>query len=418
MFTNIDEAITWIESIKRFGDKYDLSRMETACKMLQNPEDSLKVIHIAGTNGKGSTVSYLKNILLSQGYNVGTFTSPYIVSFNERITYNEENISSEDLLSYINKVYSLHYEVLEKYNDAISFFELLTLISLLYFKDKKCDYVIYEVGLGGKLDATNIVKPIITAITNINYDHMHVLGNTLEEIALCKLGIVKANIPLVTSEENPDLLELFKTYTKNKMAPLTIVTRDDIDNVQYDEITSFNYQGQKYQIKMRGTHQVINASLAIEIIQQLNKIKKTIVSSSNILIGLLKTTWPGRLETFGKIILDGAHNVGGATVLKESMLTYYKDKDIKILFTSMADKEYFEVIKILESFASEIHFTDFDYPRCETAKKLYDVSNHPKKYLENNLDEALNNLNNLKENEILLITGSLYFISLVRKKIK
>ncbi len=418
MFTKINEAITWIESIKRFGDKYDLSRMETACKMLQNPEDSLKVIHVAGTNGKGSTVSYLKNILLSQGYNVGTFTSPYIVSFNERITYNEENISSEDLLYYINKVYSLHYEVLEKYDDAISFFELLTLISLLYFKDKKCDYVIYEVGLGGKLDATNIVKPIITAITNINYDHMHVLGNTLEEIALCKLGIVKANIPLVTSEENPDLLELFKTYTKNKNAKLTIVSRDAINNVQYGEITSFNYHGQKYQIKMRGTHQVMNASLAIEIIRELNKIKKTKVSLSNILIGLLKTTWPGRLETFGKIILDGAHNVGGATVLKESMLTYYKDKDIKILFTSMADKEYFDVIKILESFASEIHFTDFDYPRCETAKNLYDVSTHPKKYLENNVDEALNNLKNLKENEILLITGSLYFISLVRKKIK
>ncbi len=418
MFTNITEAITWIESIKRFGDKYDLSRMELACKSLNNPEDDLNVIHIAGTNGKGSTVAYLKNIFLAQGYNVGTFTSPYIVSFNERITYNEENISNDELLYYINKVSSLYYEILEKYDDAVSFFELLTLISLLYFKDKKCDYVIYEVGLGGKLDATNIVKPIITGITNINYDHMNVLGNTLEKIALCKLGIVKENVPLVTSEQNPDLLGLFEDYTKSLKAPLTIVTPSDISSVHYGEITTFKYQNEKYQIKMKGTHQVINASLAIEIIQQLNKIKKTKVALSNILVGLLKTTWPGRLETFGKIILDGAHNVGGATVLKESMLTLYKDKDIKVLFTSMADKEYFDVIKILESFASEIHFTDFDYPRCETASNLYAVSDHPHKYLEDNIDDALANLKRLKEKEVLLITGSLYFISLVRKKIK
>ena len=136
MFTILKDAITWIESIKRFGDKYDLSRMELACDILGNPEDELNVLHIAGTNGKGSTVSYLKNILISQGYSVGTFTSPYIISFNERITYNKDDITSVDLLYYINKVYSLHHEVLEKHNDAISFFELLTLISLLYFKDK------------------------------------------------------------------------------------------------------------------------------------------------------------------------------------------------------------------------------------------------------------------------------------------
>ena len=418
MFNKLDAAINWIESIKRFGDKYDLSRMELACDMLGNPENSLNVIHVAGTNGKGSTVSYLKHILLAEGYNVGTFTSPYIISFNERITYNYDNISSEDLLFYINKVYNLHFEVLEKYNDAISFFELLTLISLLYFKDKQCDFIIYEVGLGGRLDATNIVKPIITAITNINFDHMHILGGTLEEIALCKLGIVKEGIPLVTSEINPDLLELFKEYTKNKKAPIVIVNEKDITDPHYGEISTFKYKDEEFKIKMMGTHQVVNASLAIEIIKELNIIKKTSVSLSNIRLGLLKTNWPGRLETFGNIILDGAHNIGGVTVLRDSMLTLYKDKYIKVLFTSMADKEYFDVIQILETFASEIHFTDFDYPRCETAQTLYDVSSHPKKFLEDSVDNALESLKDLKDNEILLITGSLYFISLVRKKIK
>ena len=418
MFTKLDDAINWIESIKRFGDKYDLSRMELACNMLGNPENELNVIHVAGTNGKGSTVSYLKHILLSEGYNVGTFTSPYIVSFNERITYNYDDITSEELIYYINQVYNLHFEVLEKYNDAISFFELLTLISLLYFKDKQCDFIIYEVGLGGKLDATNIVKPIITAITNINFDHMHILGDTIEEIALCKLGIVKEGIKLVTTEINPDLLELFKDYCKNKKAPLTIVSESDITNPHFGELTSFNYMDEEFSIKMMGTHQVVNASLAIEIIKQLNNLEKTNVSLSNIRLGLLKTNWPGRLETFGSIILDGAHNIGGVTVLRDSMQTLYKDKYIKVLFTSMADKEYFDVIKVLESFVDEIHFTDFDYPRCETAENLYNVSSHPKKYLEKSVDEAIESLRDLKDNEILLITGSLYFISLVRKKIK
>ncbi len=418
MFTNLDAAVKWIESIKRFGDKYDLSRMELACNILGNPENDLVVIHVAGTNGKGSTVSYLKNILLSEGYNVGAFTSPYIVRFNERITYNYNDITSEELLYYINKVYSLHYEVLEKYNDAISFFELITLISLLFFKDKNCDFVIYEVGLGGRLDATNIVKPIITAITNINFDHMHILGSTLEEIAFCKLGIVKEGIPLVTSEINPDLLEMFKDYCEKKKANLTIVNEKDITNPQYGELTSFKYKEEDFLIKMMGTHQVVNASLAIEIVKQLNNLKKTNVSLSNIELGLLKTNWPGRLETFGSIVLDGAHNIGGATVLRDSMRALYKDKYIKVLFTSMADKEYFDVIQVLETFADEIHFTDFDYARCETAQNLYSVSSHPKKYLESNVDDALESLTDLKDNEILLITGSLYFISLVRKKIK
>jgi len=418
MFSKLTEAISWIESIKRFGDKYDLSRMELACNILGHPQKDLSVIHVAGTNGKGSTVSYLKHILLAEGYNVGTFTSPYIISFNERITYNHNDITSEELLYYINRVYNLHYEVLDKYNDAISFFELLTLISLLYFKDKQCDFVIYEVGLGGRLDATNVVEPLITAITNINYDHMHILGSTLEEISMCKLGIVKDGITLVTSEINPDLLEIFKSYTKNKSSKLIIVNEKDITDPHFGKVSTFKYKNEEFSIKMMGTHQVVNASLAIEIIKQLNIQKKTTVSLSNIKLGLLKTNWPGRLETFGNIILDGAHNIGGVTVLRDSMETLYKDKYIKVLFTSMADKEYFDVIKVLETFADEIHFTDFDYPRCETAENLYHVSSHPKKYLEDNVDDALKSLTDLKDNEILLITGSLYFISLVRKKIK
>ncbi len=419
MFTNLLDAVNWIESVKRFGDKYDLSRMILATNMLNNPEKELTVIHVAGTNGKGSTVAYLKNILLAQNYNVGTYTSPYIVRFNERITYNNDDITDEELLHYINIVAKLHFEVIEKHDDIITFFELITLISLLYFKDKKCDYVIYEVGLGGLLDATNIVLPIITAITNVSYDHMHILGGTLEEIAINKLGIVKNKIPLVTTENNPELRDVFKVYCEKKQADLIFVNEEDITNKHFGNETNFSYKNSDFTIRMLGTHQLLNASLAIEIIYQLNHLKKTNVALSNIQLGLLKTNWPGRLEVFGNIILDGAHNIGGIKALKESIETLYKGKYIKALYTSMTDKEYFDIIKVLESFVDEIHFTEFDYPRCETANNLYEVSSHPHKYLEDNVHTSFESLKTgLKDNEILLIVGSLYFISLIRKKIK
>ena len=417
MFTSIHDGVAWIESVKKFGDKLDLSRMELATTILGHPERKLNVIHIAGTNGKGSTVSYLKHILLEQGYSVGTFTSPYIVRFNERITFNYNDISNDELLFYINKVYSLHNEVLNQFNEVITFFELITLISFLYFYDKQPDYVLYEVGLGGSLDATNVVTPIMTAITSISFDHMGVLGNTLTDIALNKLGIVKEGIPLITAIDQEELFDLFTVYTDRHHSDLVIIDRKDITNQEYSSHTNFNYKNMKYQISLLGVHQVVNASLAIEIIKQLEQKNLVSVSEENLRNGLLKTHWPGRMEMFGNIILDGAHNIGGSTVLRDSMKALFEGKYIKVLFTSMADKEYFDNIQIIETIADEMYFTEFDYPRCETAKNLFAVSSHQAKHIRTNAIEALNELRDLKKDEILLITGSLYFISYIRKEI-
>ncbi len=415
MFKDISTAINWIESVKRFGDKLDLTRMELACVILGNPQNNLNVIHIAGTNGKGSTVSYLKHILLEQGYSVGTFTSPYIVRFNERITHNYNDISDSELLKYINRIYRLHNEVLEQFNEVITFFEIITLISFLYFKDLKLDYVIYEVGLGGRLDATNIVKPIIGAITSISFDHMSVLGNTLEEIALEKLGIVKDKMPLVTAINQQELIPVFKDFCKSKNAELTIVNRNEVTDVKYGSRTNFKYKGEQYQIAMLGNHQVYNASLAIEILHQLQLRNQIHIDLANLKTGLLNTYWPGRMELFGNVVLDGAHNIGGMKALKESVQSLFTGKYIKVLFTSMADKEYFDNIQVIETFANEIHFTQFDYPRCETAENLYNVSSFKNRYLHKDALKALSELRKLKNNEVLIITGSLYFISYIRK---
>ena len=415
MFNDVKSAIEWIESVKKFGDKLDLSRMELACEILGNPEKKLPVIHIGGTNGKGSTVSYLKHILLEQGYNVGTFTSPYIVKFNERITYNYNDISNDELLIYINKVKKLYDQVWEQYEQVITFFELVTLISFLYFTDLDVDFVIYEVGLGGRLDATNVVAPMIAGITTIGHDHMGVLGNTLPEIALEKLGIVKQGVPLCTTVNNEELVPIFESYTKRQNSSLFKVSTKDINIIEYGNTTSFVYKNETYKISMIGIHQPENASLAIEIIHQLNNMKLANVSNESIRIGLFNTYWPGRLERFGNVILDGAHNIEAAMVLKESMEAYYKDHKIKVLYTSMADKEYYDIIKIVEKFAHEIYFTTFDYPRCETAENLYQVCEIDNKHIRQDAIAALNELKQLNKNEILLVTGSLYFISYIRK---
>jgi dihydrofolate synthase/folylpolyglutamate synthase len=422
MFTQYKEAITWIESVKKFGDKLDLSRMKIACTKLQNPEQKLNVIHIAGTNGKGSTVSYLKHVLLAQGYNVGTFTSPYIVRFNERITYNNNDITNEDLLHYINKVKILHDEVLEEHNQVITFFELITLISFLYFSDHHCDFVIYEVGLGGKLDATNVVTPLISAITSISFDHMGVLGNTLESIALNKLGIVKEGIPLVTTINQLELFPLFEEYCRSKNSRLTIIQHQDITNIHYGHPTTFMYLNEDFKISMLGVHQVSNAVLCIEILRNLQERHIVKLDRNHLLEGLLHTNWPGRLEQFGNVYLDGAHNIGGAKALKESLKVLFHGKKIKVLYATMADKEYYDVISELDPVVDEIVFTSFDYPRCEEALTAYNICSssltHSKKSYNNSALLAFHDLkDNLSEDDILLITGSLYFVSYMRKEL-
>ena len=257
----------------------------------------------------------------------------------------------------------------------------------------------------------------MTAITSISFDHMGVLGNSLESIAKEKLGIVKESIPLITTVDQEELYPLFKTHANEYNSELTIIDQEDISVIEYGKTTKFVYRTKPYRISMLGNHQVNNAVLAIEIIHKLKQINLVKMDEVNLKEGLLKTTWPGRMELFDNIILDGAHNIGGVEALQKSMDILYKDKHIKVLFTSMADKEYSKIIKVIEQFADELHFTEFDYPRCETAENLFNVSNIENKYIHKDAVKALDELRSLKKNEVLLITGSLYFISYIRKEI-
>jgi len=415
MFKTVEEAQVWIENIKRFGSKLDLKRMEKAIEILGHPEKSFKSIHVGGTNGKGSTSTYLKKILSQAGFKVGIYTSPYVVKFNERIGINDDYITDSDLVHYANELYPLTEEMLED-DETVTFFEVLTLMSFLYFRDQKVDYAIIEVGLGGLLDATNVIVPEISVITNISYDHMKQLGNTLESIALNKLGIVKDNVPLVTAIENIHLFPLFYEVTAKHNSRLKICNFDLVTDIDVKDVTKFRYLENNYLLNLTGYHQVKNAVLAIETIRLLRVINHLQVSENDIYEGLRTAAWPGRFEFFNKnVVIDGAHNIGGIQALIKSAKTVFAGKYIKCLFSVMRDKEHKKMIEELDNFCDELYFTEFEYQRRADAEELFSESSHYHKSFHKDYKEIFFKLCELKENEVLIVTGSLYFISEIRK---
>ncbi|MDD4069381.1 MAG: bifunctional folylpolyglutamate synthase/dihydrofolate synthase [Candidatus Izemoplasmatales bacterium] len=416
MFRNVAQAQEWIENIKRFGSKLDLKRMNRAVEVLDHPERTFKSIHVGGTNGKGSTSTYLKKILSHAGFKVGIYTSPYVVKFNERIGINDEYISDDDLVKYANILYPFTEKMLEE-DETVTFFEVLTLMAFLYFRDNQVDYAIIEVGLGGLLDATNVIVPEISVITNISYDHMKQLGNTLESIALNKLGIVKDNVPLITAIENKNLFPLFSEVTGKHNSRLKIVNFDMVTEVEVKEQTKFKYHANEYVLNLTGFHQVKNACLAIETIRYLRVLNHIQVTENDIYQGLKNAFWPGRFELFNhNVVIDGAHNIGGIQALIKSARAVFEGKYIKCLFSVMRDKEHKKIIEELDNFCDELYFTEFEYQRRADAEELFLESSHYHKSFHKDYKEIFFKLkDNLQPNEVLIVTGSLYFISEIRK---
>lgn len=420
MFTNIDECIKFIETQNRKSVK-DLSLMKKLCEVYGNPEKGITYIHVAGTNGKGSVVAYLREILFEAGYNVGSFTSPYIVKFNERITFNKEFISDELVLKYANEIIS-KYDYLDSLNiEHPSFFSFITLMCFMFFRDKKPDVAIMEVGIGGLKDDTNVINPILSIISNVSYDHMNILGDTIQEIATNKLGIVKDNVPLVTIE-NEEIEDLIDKTCQKSHSKCTIVRRTNIKNIisnigsTYFDYVDSNNESYHVMLNMSGIYQTENASLVIEGCNYLKKYFN--ISKDVILSGLKNTFWPGRLEVIRKdpyIIIDGAHNIDGITRLHEFIkkLNNYK---ITLVLAISANKEKAKMIAEIENDVDRIIFTRFNYSRSEEANTLYLFSKHPKKELVNDYKVLIKEAyENNDTNVIWIFSGSLYFVSEIRK---
>lgn len=408
MFKNKDEAIFYIENIKRKEKRTNLNRMHRALEMLGNPERAYKVIHVAGTNGKGSTVSYLTNILMEAGFSVGSFISPYVIKFNERIMYNLSYISDEDLVKYANIIYDLKLK-LEEEDEVITFFEFITLMGLLYFKDKHVEFAVVEVGLGGVLDATNIFDHALRIITNIGFDHMNALGNTLSEIADKKLGILHENEKLISAVDE-SLLKQFEDHSKELNSRLYWVNNDIKDINESFNGVSFMYKNEEFRTPLLGIFQAYNAALAIEAVRQI----MPGISSRTIQSALDKTVWPGRLQIIKHkpiILIDGGHNIHGIDAVVKSIKGLTNQK-IHVLFTALKDKEIDKMLRALDEIASDYIFTTINDSRASSIMDILAVNQKPYKAIDD-YKEALSYLDNFGPDEIILVTGSLHFISLV-----
>lgn len=380
MFSNLKSALAFIESrrTKRTLEQFK----ETVDKYGFNVNQK-NMIHIAGTNGKGSTTNFIKNILMEHGYKVGTFTSPYLMCHNDRICINGKMISDERLLAIINDLEDIIV------SECLSMFEIDTLIMLRYFDQEDLDYRIIETGIGGLNDKTNVIGSVCSAITNIGYDHQFMLGDCLEQIASHKAGIIKANQVCFTAETNQDLIEIFEQACQKVNSKLVVVNTD----CDYSYPYLFNCLSHQFRLSNCGSYQVANASLAISLCNELIELDYALVQQA-----LDKYSWPGRFECFDKIYLDGAHNIDGIKALVKTLHDQQID-DALIIFSALGDKDIEEMERILS-----------EYP-------LIQVTFDDERLGLTGVDfkEAIRD--NYSRYQHLIITGSLHFISAVRQYI-
>lgn len=427
MFHSYTDALNWIHSRLRFGIKPGLTRMEMMMDKLNHPETKVKTIHIGGTNGKGSTVTYLRNILEQAGLTVGTFTSPYIELFNERISVNGSPIKDEEILLLANKLYPIVEEMDQMDIGGPTEFEIITAMSFYYFAYiNKVDIVIYEVGLGGRFDSTNIISPLLSIITSIGLDHTAILGETYREIAMEKAGIIKHNSPIIAAVKQVEAVEEIAKKANEENAPLYLLYKDfTIDNEKLNSkgeaftVKDAYHRFEELQISMFGKHQVENASLAVKAALLLKDHFPTI-TEINIRNGLEQATWPGRFEIISEnplVILDGAHNIEGVEALTSVLTNRYPDRNKSIIFAALSDKKTDKMIGLLDKVANDITFVTFDYPRASNSFTLYEESKHINKAHTSDWKRAITDKYESQHNKesMLIITGSLYFVSEVKK---
>lgn len=411
MFNTINEALDWLYAQKKLTKRENLERINR-CSTDLNLNPNYKIIHIAGTNGKGSTASYIKSILKNTGIHVGFFVSPFVVCFNERIQINDRYISNAEILHYVNQLYQYSKKYFDTYNDVIPFFELTLLMALMFFRDRHIDLAIIECGIGGLLDATNFLKTDLAIITNIGYDHMTSLGNTLEEIAKHKLGIVKEKMTCLTCVSK-ELRQQFDEYAKEKHAKMIHVD-DYVSNIQLKESTYFTYRSDTYNVPIVALYQALNASLAIEAV----KLMYPNTQKDIIQFGFDEMKWPGRMEMISKnpdIILDGAHNIHGIHALVDTMKEIAKSKKIKVVFSALHDKAYDQMLSELDLISSKYYFTAIQDLRGTEPTEFAKYTNIEYE-IYYDWKECLQKAKmDLKQDEVLLITGSLHFISIVRE---
>ncbi|MBC2267505.1 bifunctional folylpolyglutamate synthase/dihydrofolate synthase [Listeria sp. FSL L7-0083] len=420
-FKTYQEALDWIHGTLRLGIKPGLARMEYIMEKLNHPEKANKWVHIAGTNGKGSTLTFIRSSLEEAGYKTGTFTSPYIETFNERISVNGIPVSDQMILDLANRIKPIAEELEKTVYGPPSEFEIITAMMFLCFAEyEPIDIGIIEVGLGGRLDSTNVLTPLISVITTIGMDHMEFLGNSIEQIAGEKAGIIKPGIPVISGVVQKEAQEVIINNAVKNNSNVAWLNKDFFMQNRDDEIifrTSHGDEITNITIGLLGIHQLNNAAVAIKVLLYLNTFSSYEINQSAIKQGLKEAFWPGRMELIDVkpfIMLDGAHNPEGVKTFADSIKTYPGHK--KIIISILGDKKYQEMIALLKTIPdTEILLTTFDYPRAMSANEVIQmgliegISTNP------NWKQALDDIKEIKNDTKFFVTGSLYFISEVRK---
>jgi len=411
--TSYKEAISWLYSLQKLGIKFGLSKTSNLLEAFGNPHRGRKYIHIAGTNGKGSVGVMLESILMESGMKVGFYSSPHLVSFEERFRINRAPITRDNATTLIQELRGFIGR-----KEPPTFFELTTAMALIYFSRSQVDVGIIEVGMGGRLDATNVITPMVSVITNIGPDHKEFLGNTIIDIAKEKAGIIKENVDVVTAVDQPSVARLFEAWCTRKAAPCWRVGHD----VNYRRLSSglLNYYGlsksyKNLKLGLKGRFQYRNSALALLVAEIVQK-RWVTVPEEAVRAGLAGTVWPGRLEQVSSnptIILDGAHNSFAMRSLAQSMRRDYDFRHLVLVLGVMGDKDISNIAKEIVPLASRVIYTRSTSYRAADPHQVMDKAKRFGKAGEarSTVPEAIERARSLADaRDLILITGSLYIV--------
>ncbi|NYZ79299.1 bifunctional folylpolyglutamate synthase/dihydrofolate synthase [Candidatus Micrarchaeota archaeon] len=411
----------YLNSFGRFGSKLGLGRTEELLKLFGNPQNDFKSVHIAGTNGKGSVTAMVSSILQEAGFRTGMYTSPHLDDFRERMEVDGVPISRDELNSLVERIKPLIPKVERKASHP-TFFEVTTAVAFKYFSERKVDYAVVEVGLGGRLDATNVITPEVSVITNIGLEHTDVLGKTIGSIAREKGGIIKSGVPVVTAESKGEALRVFERICKEKGAKLIILSKDasirelrcDLNGCLFDLKTQVRSY-RKLRVPLLGEHQIENAALSVLVAEQLG------IDERHIRSGLQKVEWPGRLEIIQRkplLVMDSAHNPPAMRILRNSLKLFSYDKLILVIGV-MKDKA---IGDILEEIAPAADCIIINKPNLERAAQPEIIMKEAKKYgkpikIIEDVKKSVRYAKSIAgKNDLILITGSIYMLSEARAK--
>ncbi|WP_062551500.1 bifunctional folylpolyglutamate synthase/dihydrofolate synthase [Peptoniphilus phoceensis] len=422
-----EEIVANIEKrIGKFKSKGNV-RIKKFLENIDSPHKKLKVIHIAGTNGKGSTVSFLKDIL-KEDYKLGTFVSPHLITYCDRIKIGDREISQKDFADIGEFILEKEKEIVEEYGE-LNLFEFLTIMAIIYFEREKVDLAVLEVGMGGRADSTNIFtsrEKLISIITSISMDHMEYLGNTIEEIADAKAGIIQEDGLVVTTNKDEKILKVINKETVEKSAEI-FYTKDLESEIIKSDLKGIDFRvkldgkEEKFHLTQIGDYQAENALGAIYALYILNKRGILKISIDEIRDRIKNSTWAGRMEIVSRdplIILDGAHNFDGIKKLVES-IDNFKFKKLYLIMSILSDKEHKKMLEEISSFTDEVVFVNLDYKRGTSPEELKkEAASYGLRAQVMKLEDAIDHYKEkYDDGDLILITGSLYFVSEARAKI-